>query len=196
MKIWTSCSDVELIHPRDLVNVIKEEQVYSTVQQYAMSQPLIAAAPTFQGYGQFSSTPTQSFSRGVKQIELFKDKEYFILNSFMMDLHYHGRFTDNTAQSFEETIEDAAVECMNNFAQPTHAVVFNPNVVVVGEFHNDTVTFKTMSPYHGAVIVYMPNKFTVMYSPKPCPYFPVEPKYGQFVSNILIGQTMKRLDLV
>ena len=73
--------------------------------------------------------------------------------------------------------------------------MFGPNVLIVGEFNEDTIVFKELGPNHGALLIYAPNKFAVMSLPGPCPYLKVEYKYSKYVSNILLGETFKRLGL-
>lgn len=195
MQFNTSAGAVEIIHPRDMVPLVPVEKVYQTVQQYPVQQTNIIASSQFSGYGPSTAPPVATYQRNVKTIDRFSDYEYFILNSFVSDLHGHGRVLDVKPESFEEAVQDACVECLNNFGIPTHVVVFNPNVIVAGQFDKDAICFKEAAPNYGALLTYMPNKFTIVYSPKPCPYFGVESKYGQFVSNVLIMGTMERLGL-
>lgn len=191
MKVWASSGDIDIISPKDVVKLIPKEKVYQTVQQY-IQPPSSPITPVFSGYG---GPAVQTYSRQVKTIEHYNDEEYFILNSFVKDLHYANRTLDLKPNTFQEAIEDASVECLNNFGMPSHAIVFNPNVVIVGQFDEDTIKFKHVGPGYGALIIYKPNVFSVIHSKEPCPWFQPEEKYGQFVSNILLMETMKRLDL-
>lgn len=193
-KLYTTAGQVEIVHPRDIIPLISREKVYQVVQQCNAPQN---SGSQFAGYG----TPTtkqvpgaQVYSRSVVQVQHYSDEEYFMLNSLVAQL-YETRVLNVEPSSFEEAIEDACVECLNNFGEPTHAAVFAPNVVVVGQFDSDVIKFKEVGPNFGALLVYVPNKFTIVHSPKPCPYFNVESKYGQFVSNVLIMDTFARLGL-
>lgn len=187
MEVSTSAGNIKIVHPSELMNLITTERIYQTVVQYSapVSTPVSLSNPW----------PTATtYNRHVKTIEHFKDKEDFICNSFVKDL-YNRLIPAVAPLSFYESVEDASVECLNNFGLPTHGVLFGPNILIVGEFTKDAITFKEAAPNQGVLVIYMPNKFSVIHLQEKCPGIHVETKYNKYVSNILIMETMKKLEL-
>jgi len=189
MKFNTVSGDVEIIHPRDLLKILPVDNVHQTVQQYHTTLPLPPAT--------WSPSPitTATYNRQVKMIEPFVDVEDFILDSLVRDIY--GNVVESSGSTFDDAMNDAACECLNQFGSPTHAVIFNPNVIIMGDFTEpDSIVFKQMGPNHGALIIYKPKHFAAIHSKEKCPYIMVEPKYGRYVSNVLIMDTIRRLGLV
>lgn len=182
---------IEIIPASSLVELIVKEKVDQA------SQSFYSGTDPFFGYSAISLNADTDFtiSSHTQHVERFHNLEYFILNSLINNLQKNKRILKNNAASFEDALNDAAMQVTHSYGTPTHAVMFTPNIIVMGEFDKDTICFKYTHNDTGTLITAKPYHFSIIDSPEPCPYFSVGPKYSQYVSNVSILKTMERLGL-
>ena len=188
---------IEIVYPSNIEHITPHERIQckSHFPQFGYLKNLLPPLGVFSPSITLSTTAVHNFTTGTSEIVKFHDKEKFLLHSLAKKLT--SRYIDISATSFEEAIEDAALHCLTNFSTPTHAILFHNNVMIMGEFNSDSISFKEVTPDIGALIVYSPYKFNICKLPVSCPYMPpAHPKYDAYVQYVLIHETLKRLDLV
>ena len=189
MEVLTAVGPIRVIHPREMISLISKEDIGKPVYEYSYHTDSIAPFPS-------TGALDVEYTSQTKQIEHYHNLEHFVLDSFTKDLrNSDSKILLSETISFEDAVDAAACECMQQYGDPTHALLFSPNVIIVGQFDHSTISLKEIRPNMGTLVVYKPHRFIVAYSPNSCLRLNVEPKYREFVSDVTIMKTMERLGL-
>jgi len=191
----TIAGPVKIMSPSEIGTIVPHEQIqYTNNPNYGYLKNLMSP-PTSFSMSVAINTQVANFTTATSEITTYTNKEGFLLESLVKQLT--NRVLNISSNSFEEAVQDAAVECISNFGTPTHAIVFNNNTMIMGEFESSSISFKEVSPNTGALVLYSPYKFNICKLPEACSYLgSINPKYDSYTQYILILETLKRLDLV
>ena len=181
---------VKIIYPSQIIDIIPTEQIQNS-RSYHFIKSL--SAPSSLAH---NLPATSSFTTQTNGIVNFGDKEDLLISSLVKELDDRV-LTTVDAVSWENALADASVDCLENFGAPTHAILFENNVMIMGEFTHDNICFKEVTPNTGTLVMYSPHKFNICKMPGPAPYVgPANSKYNKYVQHIMILETLKKLDLV
>lgn len=187
----TAAGPINIVHPNQISRIIPRERIQSHPNNpytYLENQDILP--PTF------SSIPTlPSFTTQTKYITNIENEEDYLLKTLVSDLN--SRISIEDFPSFEDAICHMAMRFCQNYGDPTHAILFENNVMIMGEFKSSEISFKEVDKGRGTLIVYSPHKFSIFKVPTSNQYlYPANPKYNKYTQHIMLIETFKRLDLV
>lgn len=189
----TAAGPVNIIHPDQIRSIIPREIVNSRPNASYNYLKNLNHTPFFTTSTQPTVIP--SFRTESKSIVEIKSEEDYLLKALVSELN--GQVSTEDYSSFEEAINDMAVVSCQNFGNPTHALLFENNTVIMGEFKNNEISFKQTSSTAGVLVVYSPLKFNIFKVPTSNQYMsPANPKYNKYTQHIMLIDTFKRLNLV
>ena len=191
MIITTSAGPIELITPDKIPDFIARDLAYQMVAEYNMVTSV--GAPTVPN---IAAASTSTYTRKVRLVKPVDDESYFMYTEMVDQLIEDITYTDEP--NFYHILEDAVCDSVNNFGQPTHGILCSSTIFILCEFDENAIRYKELSPspaQQGALLIYAPSKFKMIQMKHPVNTFRPDLKYGKYVYNKLLPQTLSRLGL-